>query len=922
MNPPLRRTLPALAAALVLILATGVTPVDAAKKKAVPEGGPGGGEGKKSFAEIVKNHEKLDGLFTAYRNPEHFYLDIPQEWIGKPFGLAGLMVKALGDWSVRGGSIENQVVMFRKVGDRIVLAKQNLDYRAESGSPFRIAVDSTFPDSPVFSAKIIPTSETRSAFVVDLGGVFSPSLMETLSPRTGYAPSAEDSSIAEVHNHPDDLTVRIAYRFNRREQGGDEGPEQRAGRGRPLASRLPDPRYLEALVDYTFFRLPDNGFRPRPADERIGGFDTGYKDYTGVDHRDTAFRYLFLKWGLEKKDPDAALSAPKEPIVFYVDKATPPEWRGRVKEAALWWNKSFEKVGFKDALQVLDQPDDPTWDPTDIHHSMIYWNLSDNLMFSGLAGPQVIDPRTGQVLKANAYLNGEFPSYTLHRYLVYAWWRAPQWEHLMDPFALPATGSSSLASRVLELDARRSGSPAGCDYQASFSSQIAFARLVLQARGELGTDPQSSERFAREAFAELTAHEVGHALGFSHNFKASLISKPADLAAGTVSGHPDQRPFGASIMDYNPIYLAPKGASQKDFFMQGVGPYDDLMLEYIYRPFPKLAPAQEAAALDEIARKAETTPGLMFDDGSLSDIDPASSTDDLGDDPLAFAESRLVMLQDEVLPRIGDLVVKEGHDFNRIRQALDAAIFSVALDYIDLTTRYVGGQSVRRIVARSGGPPSASPVVPIEPAQQRRALAILDKQLFDTQAFPVSEQLLAQLKPDFQYDWNYPYRYYTDYSFDSRVAFLYDSALQSLLDSRRLARIVDNQRRQPHETAPLTLPELFGHLTTTAFAGMDKVGTARATVARPSVSPRSRSLQRLTVSRLTDLLLEPRPGAPAEATQVARATLVEIRSRVRRITGNPQRLSALDDYSRAHFQDLDAVITRALEAKVDLKRAS
>jgi hypothetical protein len=906
-------------ASLLLILATSLTPLHAARKKDAPEGGPGG-EGKKPFSETVKNHEKLDGLFTVYRNPEHFYLDLPQEWVGKPFGLAGLMVKALGDWAVRGGSIENQVMMFRKVGDRIVLAKQNLDYRADAGSPFRVAVDSTFPDSPVFSAKIVPTSEDRKAYLVDLAGVFSPSLMETLSPRTGYAPSGDDSSIAEVHNHPDDLTVRIAYRFNRREQGG-EGPEERAGRNRPIASRLPDPRYLEAVVDYTFFRLPENGFRPRIADERIGGFDLGYKDYTGVDHRDTAFRYVFLKWGLEKKEPGASLSPPKEPITFYVDKATPPEWRSRVKEAALWWNRSFEKIGIKDALQVLDQPDDPAWDPTDIHHSMIYWNLSDNLLFSGLAGPQVIDPRSGQVLKANAYLNGEFPSYTLHRYLVYAWWRAPQWERLMDPFALPATGSGSLASKVLALDARRSGSPAGCDYQASFSSQIAFARLVLQSRGELGTDPQESERFAREAFAELTAHEIGHALGFSHNFKASLISKSADLLKGEVSGHPDQRPFGASIMDYNPIYLAPKGVPQRDFFMRAVGPYDDLMLEYIYRPFPGISPAQEAETLEKIARKAETTPGLMFDDGSMSDVDPASSTDDLGDDPLGFAESRLVMIQEEVLPRIGDLVVSEGHDFNRIRQALDAAIFSVALDYIDLTVRYVGGQSMRRIVAKSGQPPAVSPVVPLDPALQRRALAVLDQRLFDPQAFQASEQLLAQLKPDFQYDWNYPYRYYTDYSFDSRVAFLYDSALESLLEPRRLARVVDNQRRQPHETSPLTLPELFGHLTTTAFSGVDKVGLSRGTVSRPSVSSRSRSLQRLTVTRMTELLLNPKPGAPPEATQVARATLLEIRNRVRRVTGNPQRLSALDDYSRAHFQDLDAVITRALEAKVDVRAA-
>src|SRR5262249_6615285 len=155
-------------------------------------------------------------------------------------------------------------------------------------------------------------------------------------------------------------------------------------------------------------------------------------------------------------------------------------------------------IGIKDAVRVLDQPDDPSWDPTDIHHSMIYWNLSDNLMFSGLAGPQVVDPRTGQVLKANAYLNGEFPSYTLHRYLVYAWWRAPQWERLEDPFQLPASASASLPALMKAVALSSGGAPFGCNYEASFSSQIAFARLVLQARGELTGGPEQTDRFARQ----------------------------------------------------------------------------------------------------------------------------------------------------------------------------------------------------------------------------------------------------------------------------------------------------------------------------------------------------------------------------------------------------------------------------------------
>ena len=159
-----------------------------------------------------------------------------------------------------------------------------------------------------------------------------------------------------------------------------------------------------------------------------------------------------------------------------------------------------------------------------------------------------------------------------------------------------------------------------------------------------------------------------------------------------MTGRSDANPFSASVMDYNPIYLAPAGAPQGDFFMQDLGAYDDLSVEYIYKPLEHLTEEERARELDRIASRAETEPGLVFDAGVLGDIDPTSNSDDYGDDPLAFAESRLRMIQEEVLPRLPELVLTEGHDYNLLRQALDSAIFSVAMDYVDMAARQVGGQ--------------------------------------------------------------------------------------------------------------------------------------------------------------------------------------------------------------------------------------
>ena len=134
-----------------------------------------------------------------------------------------------------------------------------------------------------------------------------------------------------------------------------------------------------------------------------------------------------------------------------------------------------------------------------------------------------------------------------------------------------------------------------------------------------------------------------------------------------------------------------------------------------------------------------------------------------------------------------------------------------------------------------------------------------------------------------------------------------------------MGRVLDNQRRTPREASPLTLPELFGHLTSTAFGGLEKAGQSRGTAAEPSISARRRALQRLTVAHLSELVLTPERGTPPEATQVARATLSDVRTRIRKVTANPERRGALDDYSRSHLQDLDAAISRALEARVELK---
>ena len=252
----------------------------------------------------------------------------------------------------------------------------------------------------------------------------------------------------------------------------------------------PNPHALSVREHHSFLALPAEGFVPREQDPRVGFFTRDFADFSQPYDRPLN-RYLINRWRLQKKDPDAAMSEPVKPIVFYLDRAIPEPIRSAARRGAMWWNTAFEQAGFKNALRIEDLPENA--DPMDIRYPTIQWTNRSGRGWS--VGMVHSDPRTGEILHAVVQLDSHRVR-SVNNY----------WE---------ATTPSGRGNEEPALDT--------------------FAALD-------NLDPRLSEEDVMlNRIALLTCHEMGHVLGLDHNFVASTYGRGSvmDYFAPRVRIRPD-----------------------------------------------------------------------------------------------------------------------------------------------------------------------------------------------------------------------------------------------------------------------------------------------------------------------------------------------------------------------------------------------
>ena len=830
------------------------------------------------FKDIIKGAKETAGFFTVYEKDEKVWIAIKPDQFDKPFFFTFNIPQSIGERGLYGSQMGGAaLVVFKKIGPQVQLIATNTEFFAKPGSPQAQFVSEAFSDSLMASAAAASAPdidskavlvEINSLLLADIPG-YSTRLEAAF--RMPFALDVRNSSVTRVNNSEQLTGLQVKAHFAVPKLSAP--PLTPSPVPLPAPPRTtPDPRSLFVSFYYSFSQLPETEMSPRLADDRLGHFVTSRSDYSeDLTPRDKI--HYVNRWRLEKKDPSAAVSEPKEPITYWLDKNIPLKYRKSVAEGVLEWNKAYEKIGFKNAVVAKQQTEKDNFDTMDARHASIRWFVGADVGFA--IGPSHKDPRTGEILDADIGMSDVFARGA----------RRQVAEDLTRPTALNAYTIGNPLTAHKDYPA--------CNYADESAHEMHFAMDLLEARG-MEMDSAEAEEVAQAYVKDTIMHEVGHTLGLRHNFRASTIYSMKQIQDADFTR---KNGVTGSVMDYTPFNLAANGEKQAEYVMSTLGPYDYWAIEYAYKP---IIAANEKDELARIAARS-TEPLLAFatDEEAISQFggtDPDVNQFDLGTDPLAYYKKRM-QLSRELWDRLQNLKLKDGESYDRLTRSFNAG-FNQLARVAPLAAKYVGGVRLLRDHAGTNRPvfePTAAP-------RQREALNLITDGLFKVDSFKFKPEFVSRIGIDFlgrRLDFSSATPA-TDPGIATRVLNVQKAVLDVLMSDGVAQRLLESQDKVADPSKLLKLSDVYDGLQNAIWKELGTGG---------DISSLRRNLQREHAKRISTALLRPSGNSPADARSLQRDNAVQLQNKIRSAMTKPMSKEA-----KAHLAESLNTLSEALKA--------